>query len=162
MSDTPKLIIGWFSFTCSEDSLILLTELLNQHFDEWKKVIEFRHLKALKSNNKIEGLDVAFVEGSISSPTQAAELQKIRDNCKYLVAIGACACTGQPSSSRNTFDPNDINYKTAYYLKNFDYSQEVKKIADFVKVDDEVNGCPMNSELFIATVGKYLKLLNIV
>jgi coenzyme F420-reducing hydrogenase gamma subunit len=56
----------------------------------------------------------------------------------------------------------EINYKIAFYLDRFDYSKEVKKVADFVKVDDEVNGCPMNQELFIETVGKYLKLLKII
>lgn len=162
MDNKPKLVIGWFSFTCCEDSTILLTELLNKHLDEWKKVIEFRHFKALKSNNSIEGLDVAFVEGAISSPSQEESLKKIRGNCKYLVAIGACACTGQPSSSRNTFVSDEINYKISYYLCHFDYSKEVKKIADFVKVDDEVNGCPMSPDLFVDTVGKYLKLFNII
>ena len=43
------LVVGWFSFTCCEDSTILLTELLNDHLDEWKKVVEFRHMKALKT-----------------------------------------------------------------------------------------------------------------
>ncbi len=162
MDGKAKLKIGWFSFTCSEDSTILLTELLNQHFDEWKQVIDFQHFKALKTNNSLEDLDVAFVEGSISSASQAKELQKIRDNCQYLVAIGACACTGQPSASRNTFVPEDINYKTAYYLHRFDYSKEVKKLADFVQVDDQITGCPMNRDLFIATVTKYLKLFKII
>ena len=161
MDNKPKLKIGWFSFTCCEDSTILLTELLNKHLDEWKKVIDFRHLKALKTKNSIEDLDVAFVEGAISSPTQEKDLRKIRDNCKYLVTIGACACTGQPSASRNNFVSDDINYKIAYYMCHFDYSKDVKKIADFVKVDDEVNGCPMNPDLFIETVGKYLKIFNI-
>jgi coenzyme F420-reducing hydrogenase gamma subunit len=162
MENKPKLKIGWFSFTCCEDSTILLTEMLNKHLDEWKKVIEFKHFKALKSNNSIEDLDVAFVEGAISSPSQETELQKIRANCKYLVTIGACACTGQPSASRNRFVSEDINEKISYYMCHFDYSKEVKKIADFVKVDDEVNGCPMNPDLFVETMGKYLKLFNIV
>lgn len=161
MDNKPKLKIGWFSFTCCEDSTILLTELLNKHLDEWKKVIEFKHFKALKTNNTIEGLDVAFVEGAISSPSQAKELLKIRENCKYLIAIGACAVTGQPSASRNTFVSEEINYKIAYYLCHFDYSKEVKKISEFVKVDDQVNGCPMNPNLFVETMGKYLKLFNI-
>jgi hypothetical protein len=42
-----RLVVGWFSFTCCEDSTILFTELLNDHFDEWKTVVEFRHIKAL-------------------------------------------------------------------------------------------------------------------
>ena len=59
--EKKKLVVGWFSFTCSEDSTILFTELLNDHFNEWKTLVEFRHLKALKTNNSIEGLDLAFV-----------------------------------------------------------------------------------------------------
>jgi len=157
MTEKRKLIIGWFSFTCCEDSTILFTELLNEHLDEWKKVIEFRHFKALKSDNRIEGLDVAFVEGAISSVTQEKELRKIRDNCKYLVTVGSCACTGTPSNSRNTMVAEEINYKISWYLSNFDYSKEVKKIADFVQVDDAVNGCPMNKEIFLKTMDKYLK-----
>ena len=50
-----KLVVGWFSFTCCEDSTILLTELLNDHLDEWKKVVEFRHMKALKTKNSLAG-----------------------------------------------------------------------------------------------------------
>jgi hypothetical protein len=29
-----RLVVGWFSFTCCEDSTILLTELLNDHLNE--------------------------------------------------------------------------------------------------------------------------------
>lgn len=162
MENKPKLKIGWFSFTCCEDSTILLTELLNDNLEKWKEVLDFCHFKALKTNNSIEGLDVAFVEGAISSKLQENELRKIRDNCKYLVAIGSCACIGQPSASRNAFVPEEINYKIAYYLCHFDYSKDVKKIGDFVKIDDMVNGCPMNKEVFFQTVDKYLKLFNII
>ncbi len=66
-----RLVVGWFSFTCCEDNTILFTELLNDHFDDWKKAIEFRHIKALKTNNSLSGLDVAFIEGAISSESQA-------------------------------------------------------------------------------------------
>lgn len=162
MSTPRKLVIGWFSFTCSEDSTILLTELLNTHLTEWKKVIDFRYFKALKSDNHADNLDVAFIEGAISSESQETELKKIRANAKYLVAIGACACTGGPSASRNTMDPKDVNYKTAWYLENFNYSSEVKKVADFVTVDDSVPGCPMNPKIFIEIVGKYIKIINTI
>src|SRR5215208_7717420 len=91
-----RLVVGWFSFTCCEDSTILCTELLNDHFDEWKTVVEFRHIKALKTKNSLAGLDVAFIEGAISSESQAKEVREIRENSQYVVAIGACACTGKP------------------------------------------------------------------
>jgi len=79
-----RLVVGWFSFTCCEDSTILFTELLNDHLDKWKQVIEFRHMKALKTNNSLTGLDVAFIEGAISSESQAKEAQQIRENAEYV------------------------------------------------------------------------------
>ena len=92
--EQKKLVIGWFSFTCCEDSTIVLTELLNDHLDEWKKVIEFKHMRVLKTKNDMSNLDVAFIEGAASSEKQEEEMKKIRENAKYVVAIGACACTG--------------------------------------------------------------------
>lgn len=163
MSDLPKkLVVGWFSFTCCEGCLILLTELLNQNFDNWKKLIEFRHVKALKRNNNLEGLDIAFVEGAISSDKQAEKLQKIRENCKYLVAIGSCAITGRPSATRNDLNDNELDYKMLWFFEKFDYADKVRKIADLVQVDAEVPGCPMNAKLFIEAVEKFLKLYQLI
>jgi len=161
-ANTKKLVIGWFSFTCCEDSTILLTELLNDHLDEWKKVVEFRHLKALKTKNSLENLDVAFVEGAISSDSQAKELQKIRDNAKYVVAIGACACTGLPSATRNQFVSEQINDRIKWYMSQFDYSQKVRKLDEVIKVNDYVQGCPMSIPAFTSALDKYLKIFEII
>lgn len=156
-----KLVVGWFSFTCCEDSTILLTELLNDHLDEWKKVIEFRHMKALKTNNSLTGLDVAFVEGAISSESQAKEAQQIRENAKHVVAIGACACTGRPSTSRNQFASAQINERIRWYLSHFDYGKEVKRLNEVIQVDDMVRGCPMKVSSFLQTLKKYRELFGI-
>ncbi len=157
-----KMAIGWFSFTCCEDSTILFTELLNDHLIEWRKLVDFQHVKALKTNNSLENLDVAFIEGAISSPTQAEEAKKIRDNAKYVVAIGSCACTGMPSSSRNDFGDEQLNDRIRWYLSHFDYSQNVQKLEDIIQVDDRVEGCPMNVQTFYQALEKYLKIFNLV
>lgn len=156
-----KLVVGWFSFTCCEDSTILFTELLNKYFDEWRKLIEFRHLKVLKTKNELRELDVAFIEGAISSESQAAEVKKIRANAKYVVAIGSCACTGMPSSSRNKFVSEEISERIRWYLSHFDYNEKVIKLEEVIPVDDKVNGCPMVTLMFIKTVNKYLDLFGI-
>jgi len=157
-----RLVVGWFSFTCCEDSTILFTELLNDHFDEWRSVIEFRHMKALKTNNSLGGLDVAFIEGAVSSESQAKEIIEIRENAKYAVAIGACACTGQPSTSRNKFASEQINERIRWYLSHFDYGKEVKRLNEVIRVDDMVRGCPMKVPSFMETLDKYLELFGIV
>lgn len=162
MEDKKKMVVGWFSFTCCEDSTILFTELLNDHLDEWKKLVEFRYVRQLKTKNSMEGLDVAFVEGAISSDKQAEEVKKIRDNAKYVVAIGSCACTGMPSSSRNEFSNEMIDERIAWYMDNFDYSKQVRKLDEVITVDDRVLGCPMNANTFIEILTKYLKLTGVV
>lgn len=156
-----RLVVGWFSFTCCEDSTILLTELLNDHLDEWKKVVEFRHMKALRTKNSLNGLDVAFIEGAISSESQAKEARQIRENAEYVVAIGACACTGQPSTSRNQFASEQINERIQWYLSHFDYGREVKRLNEVIQVDDMVRGCPMKVPSFLQILEKYLELFDI-
>ena len=156
-----RLVVGWFSFTCCEDSTILFTELLNDHLDEWKKVIEFRHIKALKTNNSLSGLDVAFIEGAISTESQVKEARQIRENAQYVVAIGACACTGQPSTNRNQFASEQINERIRWHLSHFDYDKEVKRLSEVIQVDDMVRGCPMKVPSFMETLKKYLQLYGI-
>ena len=157
-----KMIVGWFTFTCSEDSTILFAELLNDHFDSWTKLVEFRYLNTLKSKNSMENLDVAFIEGAISSDEQAEKLKKIRANAKYVVAIGACACTGLPSSSRNTIPDNEKNERMKYFMEKFNYAKNVRKLEDIISVDDKVEGCPMDTKVFLEKLVKYLQIFNLM
>jgi len=151
-----KLKIGWFSFSCSEDSTIVFTELLNDHFSQWSKLIEFQHVRILKKNNTLKGLDVAFVEGAIASTRDAQKLKEIRKNCKRLVAIGSCAVNGMPSAQRNVFDPKQKK-EIEFLIKRFHMAKKVRTLAQVVKVDDQVSGCPMNETVFLQIVDKYLK-----
>tara|TARA_Y100000310_G_scaffold343478_1_gene451311 strand:+ start:3747 stop:4238 length:492 start_codon:yes stop_codon:yes gene_type:complete len=155
-----KLKIGWFSFSCCEDSTIVFTELLNDHFKEWSKVIEFKHIRVLKSKNTLEDIDVAFVEGAISTDRDADELKKIRKNSKKLVAIGSCAVNGMPSAQRNLFDPKRKK-EIEFLIKRFHQADKVRTLKDIVTVDDKVPGCPMNEDLFLQAVDKYLKFFKI-
>ena len=105
---------------------------------------------------------MAFVEGAISSESQAKEVREIRENSNYVVAIGACACTGKPSTSRNQFVSEQLNERIRWYLSHFDYGKEVKSLGEVIHVDDMVRGCPMKVPAFIQTLNKYLELFGIV
>jgi len=98
-----KIKIGWFSFSCCEDSTIVFTELMNEHWQEWKNMFDIRHARVLQSHNVMDEFDIAFVEGAIASPEHEKKLKEIRSLSKKLVAVGACACTGMPSGQRNNF-----------------------------------------------------------
>ena len=151
-----KLVIGWFTFTCSEDNTIMFVELLNQNYFEWKEKMEFKHCKVLKSKNKMGRFDVAFIEGAISTKKEEEELIKLRKLSKKIVAVGACAVTGQPSGQRNTFNKAAMD-EISDFLKKHKLRKNVKPISAFVKVDDDLPGCPMVPSQFLVLVGKYFK-----
>ena len=156
-----KLNIGWFSFSCCEDSTIVFTELLNDYYDDWSKVINFQHVRVLKSKNKLEDLDVAFIEGAIASPEDSFKVKEIRKNSKKVVAIGSCACTGMPSAQRNDFNSKQ-RQQIEELIKKFHHAKKVKKLEDVIKVDSKVNGCPMNEQVFLNTVNETLKEFGIL
>jgi sulfhydrogenase subunit delta len=154
-----KLRLGWFTFTCCEDNSIVFVELLNKHYFEWKEKVDFRYCRVLKSKNVLDDLDVAFVEGAISSDNEKKRLLEVRSKSKYLVAVGSCACTGGPSAQRNDFSP-EAKAKIAPTLKQWNLYEKVLKLDDIVKVDDKVEGCPMVEQKFLEVLGKYLKEFN--
>lgn len=157
-----KLAIGWFSFSCCEDSTVMMTELMNDHWQEWVRVINFVDAKILKSkNNKTTPLDVAFIEGAIASDKQADEVKAIRARSKKVVAIGACACTGMPSSQRNAFDEK-TRQEIQFLVDRFKLADRVRKLEEVIPVDAKVPGCPMNTDVFLKVLEDELKEFKIV
>jgi coenzyme F420-reducing hydrogenase gamma subunit len=156
-----KLSIGWFSFCCSEDSTILFTELLNDYYQKWKKIVDFKVILPMQRREELADLDVAFVEGAIASREQEEKLKKIRAVSKKLVAVGACAVVGLPSGQRNNFDTKTLD-EINFILTRFNYNDKVKKISDFVTVDDIVPGCPMDESIFLQVINKYLREFGII
>jgi len=146
-----KLIIGWFSYSCCEDSTIMMTEILNDHYTEWLKYLDFKYAKVLRKHTKAGPMDIAFVEGAIASKKQEDELKEVRKNAKKLIAIGSCACTGMPSGHRNVFD-SQTKKEIKAIMEKFHYGEKVKKVEDVVAVDAKVPGCPMNSKKFVDLV----------
>lgn len=161
--DVPqkRLRIGWFTFTCCEDSTVLFTELMNDHYEEWIKLLDIRHARVLQSNNVMDAMDVAFVEGAIMAPEQEEKLKEIRSKATKLVAIGACAVMGLPSGQRNTFS-EEVKDSIAFLLERFKQGAKVKKLDEVVIVDEVVGGCPMNEERFMTVLNKQLADFGII
>ncbi|NTV22988.1 MAG: hypothetical protein HGA85_01250 [Nanoarchaeota archaeon] len=155
-----KLKIGWFSFSCCEDSTIVFTELMNTHFFEWKKKIDFRHTKILKSNNVLEGLDVAFIEGAIATEKDEGEVKRIRAAARFVVAIGSCAVNGGPSAQRNKFDKSKQE-KISSQIMQFGLNDRVKCLSEVIGVDSEVDGCPMSEDAFLTVLDKYFTIFGV-
>lgn len=151
-----KLKVGLFSFTSDEGCMMILIELMNDRFSDWQKKIDFRYFKLLKSKNDLKDLDVAFVEGAVSTFDEEKRIKQIRKASKRLVAIGSCAVTGAPANQRNFFS-EDMRREIMPVLDRFGHCDKVSQISEIVAVDDNVPGCPMDEGRFLEVLDKYLK-----
>lgn len=103
-----------------------------------------------------ENIDIAFVEGSITTPHDVDRLRRIRENSRYLVTIGACATSGGIQALRNHAD--SAEWMRSVYAKPeyIDSLATSAAIANHVKVDFELWGCPVSVRQMLATVRSFL------
>jgi coenzyme F420-reducing hydrogenase gamma subunit len=134
---------------------MLFIELLNTHWDEWKKSMDFVDVRVLKTKGEMKNLDLSFVEGAIAGEKQIAKLNAIRENSKVVVAIGSCACTGMPAGWRNTFS-EEQKKEVQFLVDRFGHLPKIEPIATYIQVDENIPGCPMDEKLFIDLVNKQI------
>lgn len=88
--------------------------------------------------------DVSLVEGSITTPDDAQRIVAVRESSRVLVSIGACATAGGIQGLRNFASSGDYAravYAHPEYLRSLETSTP---IAQHVKVDYELHGCPVD------------------
>ena len=100
--------------------------------------------------------DLSLVEGSIATPHDLERIQAVRRQSKFLVTIGACATAGGIQALRNFADVHDflqIVYASPTYIETLATSTP---IAEHVKVDFELRGCPINKAQLLEVVNAFL------
>jgi len=150
-----KKRIGVFSLTCDEGCSIYLTEIFNHKLIEWLEKIELVYFLSVKDKTEIANLDIALVEGVVTSERDKKEIEKIRANTKILIAMGSCAITALPSGQRNTFS-EEQKEQIQEHLATYDFLPKALALKEVVPVEDEIPGCPISEEIFIKTFEKYL------
>ena len=147
--------IGVFSFTCCEGCIVSFIEVLNRKYDEYMKKMKIENFRQLKTNEKIKNLDIAFIEGAISTESEVKKLKELRIKSKKLVALGSGACNGYPSNQRNKFDAKKKK-EIQPLIEKFHQLSTIEPLKTYVKVDDEINGCPVDEKLLIEKIEGYL------
>ncbi len=128
-----------------EDELLALAESVQiAHFLE-------------ASRATLEGpFDLSLVEGSITTALDVRRIQEIRRRSTRLVTIGACATAGGIQALRNFRDVGDflrIVYARPDYIDTLATSTA---IADHVRVDFELRGCPINKHQLLEVISAFL------
>ena len=100
--------------------------------------------------------DVSLVEGSITTPHDAKRIREVRRRSRVLVTIGACATAGGIQALRNFADVKEyasIVYARPDYIVTLATSTP---IADHVKVDFELRGCPISKRQLLEVISAFI------
>jgi NAD-reducing hydrogenase small subunit len=112
-------------------------------------------------------IDVAIVEGAVSSEDDLEKLRKMRRNARILVALGDCAVTGNVPAMRNPLPVKGILERV--YVEGADACKGVPTevvphllkqstpLHDMVKVDLHVPGCPPPARAILYVVKELLE-----
>ncbi len=153
-----KLKIGIFELTgCAGDALLIADceeELVNIF-----SAADIEVFLMAKSDNRHGELDVALVEGSVSTDKEKEELLDIREKSKAVVAFGNCACVGGIQAAFLDNEEWKKNLEQVYGSHKFSHLRPVQSqpIDAFVPVDFYLPGCPVGKEQFLSTFNRLLR-----
>jgi coenzyme F420-reducing hydrogenase gamma subunit len=120
-------------------------------------LVDIRHFLEAGMSEETAAVDIAFVEGSISTHDERERIQRVRENSRYVVTIGACATAGGLQALRN-LDGQHEAWKQAVYARPefIDTLDLAEPVSRHIKVDFEIWGCPVNGRQVLATVQQLL------
>lgn len=138
----PKVAI--FDFACCEGCQLQIVNMEEEILDLLSivDVVQWREAMSEQSSE----YDIAIVEGSITRPEDEERIKKIRERAKILIAIGACATIGGVNKLKNLFPLDEVKqyvYGSHARMAHLETAR-TKSVGEVVKVDYEVQGCPMD------------------
>jgi len=117
-----------------EDELLALTER-----------VEVANFLEASSRVDVEGpWDVTLVEGSVTTPHDVERIRAIRARSAVLITIGACATSGGIQALRNRADVEEWKAQVYPHPEWIAALAHSTPISEHVKVDAEIQGCPVN------------------
>jgi len=151
----PRLAVHKFS-SCDGCQLAFLNA--GEALLELAQQVDIVHFAEAGPVNPDAEADIAFIEGSISTAEEAERIRHIRANTRYLITIGACATAGGLQALRNLSGVDAEDWKAAIYARPeyIDSLAQATPIAESVKVDLELWGCPVNTRQVMAAVRSLL------
>jgi len=145
-----KLKIGIYELTgCAGDALLILD--CEKELIDIFKAVDIQSFLMAKSDNIDGELDVALVEGSVTTEREIEELKDIRERSKVVVALGLCATVGGIQARFTDPKEWEANFKNVYGDKKMIHTNPVqsKPIDAYIDVDYYLPGCPIGKEQFL-------------
>lgn len=151
---SPVKLAVWKFASCDGCQLTLLDcedELLTlaEH-------VEIANFAEASSATTAGPYDVSLVEGSVTTAHDKRRIRDIREQSKILVTIGACATSGGVQALRNFADVAEfasVVYAKPEYIDTLATSTPASA---HVKVDYQLQGCPIDRGQLLATLAALL------
>jgi sulfhydrogenase subunit delta len=153
-----KLKIGIYALTgCGGDQLAILD--CEERLLDLFKAADIHSFSMLKSDNHEGWLDIALVEGSVSTQRDKQRLLDIRERSDVLVAIGVCACVGGIQAAFYETKAWLDNYEKVYGNSEMSHTNACRSrpLDSYVKVDHYLPGCPISEEQFLQSLSRLLE-----
>ncbi len=143
MSGKKKVRVGFFDFTGCEGCQLAKVSMENEILGilEHVDIVNFREAM---TEAEWEDIDVAFIEGSITTPSCVERINKIRNISKFVVAFGSCAAIGGINAIRADRPLEEVRDTVYGEMKYHFPSLPVMSVDQVVKVDAYIYGCPPN------------------
>lgn len=150
----PK--VAFFDFACCEGCQLQVANMGETVLDVLKliNIVEWREVMSEKWG---KNLDLAIVEGSITTPHAVERIKHIREKSKLVVAYGSCATIGGVNGMKNNFALDDIRRYVYDESYQFFPTEATKSVHQVVKVDYFVHGCPVYIPEFVTVLKSSLQ-----
>jgi len=149
----PSLAVFKFS-SCDGCQLAILDR--EQELLQLAETTEIAYFAEASSDLRPGPYDVAFVEGSVSTPEEVERTRSIRAMTRHFIAFGACATAGGIQALRNLADAERMKsmvYPHAGLLSTLPTSTPHSA---HVQVDFEIQGCPPNGSRILEVITQLL------
>ncbi|MGE0082083.1 MAG: sulfhydrogenase subunit delta [Thiohalomonadaceae bacterium] len=149
----PRVAVHKFS-SCDGCQLAFLN--MGEDLITLSRLVDLVHFAEAGMVNEDAPVDIAFVEGSVSTPHEVERIRRVREHSRFVVTLGACATAGGIQALRNMADTG--RWMAGVYARPevIAVLPQSTPVRDHIRVDLELWGCPVNSRQVVEAVRSLL------
>jgi sulfhydrogenase subunit delta len=143
--------VGIVGLTSCEGCQFAIMDLGNAFLELMQdvEIVQFRLIE--EKVFVVPKMDICFVEGSAVTKANEKIIKEIRNQTKFLIALGDCAALGGIHQIKNYHQPQELLKEIYFHGDKID-NPDILNLDKIVKVDYVLPGCPINNLEFFRLI----------